>query len=185
MAKPGVPSSGNGEYAELPEMTFILCKINDKDDAPSISMKQFKEGEEAKEQLKVVFDAIYYLDDEGEKVDVQGSRIWFFGGVSLHEKAKLRGLAIATMPENTTLDVLTDEQAAAKDRAPNLYADFDTDELAGKYVWVIGEFKDAEKKYLKPTGFKRAKVKAQEAAKAPAAPKAEKAKKAASEDIEV
>ena len=173
MAKPGVPTAGGGDYTELPAMTFILCKINDKEDAPSISEKAFKD-EEPKPQLKVVFDAVYYLDDEGEKVDAQGSRVWFFGGVSLHEKAKLRPLALAVMPEDTTLDVLTDEQKAEPGRKPNLYADFDTDDLAGKYVWVIGDYPDPNnKQYLKPTGFKRVK-KAPEAAKAAEAPKAAK-----------
>lgn len=178
MAKPGVPTAGSGEFAELPEMTFIVCKINDTTDAPSIETKSFKEGEAPKPQLKVVFDALYYVDDEGDKVDVQGSRVWFFGGVSLHEKAKLRPLALAIMPEDTTLDVLTDEQKAAPGRKPNLFEDFDTDMLAGKYVQVIGTYPDPnDKKYLKPTGFKR--VKAQP--KAADAPKP--AKKLAPESI--
>lgn len=175
MAKPGVPGQG-GDYAPLPAMTFILAKVAEQ----SITMKAFKEGEKEKPQLSVIFDAISYKDEDDEKVDVSGSRIWFFGGVSLHEKAKLRPLALAVMPENTTTDVLTEEQKADPNRAPNLFEDFDTDMLDGKYVYVIGEL-NADG-YLKPTGFKRVKKQPQEAAPVAAAPKAEKAKKASDED---
>src|SRR5690242_14309928 len=127
MAKFGNPKQG-GDFEPLPEMTWILAKVAGGEDAPSIGPSKFKtdKGEE-KNQVTIIFDAVYYKDDEDEKIDVTGSRIWFYGGVSLHEKSKLRttGLAMALMPEDTTLDILTDEQAAEPGRKPNLYADFD------------------------------------------------------------
>lgn len=177
MAKPGVPSAGTGEYAPLPEMTFILCKIAE----TSIEMKAFKD-EEAKPQLKVVLDAVSYVDEDGDKIDASGSRVWFFGGVSLHEKAKLRPLALAVMPEDTTTDVLTDEQKADPKRKPNLFEDFDTDMLEGKYVYVIGTDPD-KTGYLKPTGWKRVKTQPKADAAAPA-PKADK-KKLADAAVEI
>lgn len=183
--KPGEPKSGSGDFTPLPSMTFILCKVAGGEDKPSIAPSKFEDEKKPgtyPDQLTVIFDAISYVDDEGDKIDASGSRIWFYGAPSLHEKAKLRALALAIMPEDTTVDVLTDGQAAAKDRKPNLFADFDTDMLEGKYVYVIGEAnKDG---YIKPSGFKR--VKKQPAAEAPAAaPKAEKKKAPASADLDI
>lgn len=177
MTKPGVPSAGSGEYTPLPEMTFVLCKIVEQ----STEMKAFKD-EEAKLQLKLVLDAVSYVDEDGDKIDASGSRVWFFGSISLHEKAKLRPLALAVMPEDTTLDVLTDEQKADPNRKPNLFEDFDTDMLEGKYVYVIGTLDGG---YLKPTGWKRVKNQPKAEAKAETAPKAESKKKLAAEAIEV
>lgn len=184
--KPGQPKSGDGNFDPLPGMTFILCRVAGGEDKPSVAPSKFENEKKPgtyDDQLTVIFEAISYVDEDGDKIDASGSRIWFYGAPSLHEKAKLRGLALAVMPENTTVDVLTDEQAAAKDRAPNLYADFDTDILEGKYVYVIGEpNKDG---YLKPTGFKR--VKKQPEAEAPKAAAEKPAKKLApkAEAIEV
>ena len=186
--KPGEPKSGSGDFTPLPSMTFILCKVAGGEDKPSIAPSKFENEKKPgtyDDQLTVIFDAVSYVDEDGDKIDASGSRIWFYGAPSLHEKAKLRGLALAVMPENTTLDVLTDEQAAAKDRAPNLFADFDTDMLEGKYVYVIGEAnKDG---YIKPTGFKRVKKQPEQAAAAPKAeaPKAEKKKAPASADLDI
>jgi hypothetical protein len=193
--QPGEPKSG-GDYPELPEMTFIKCKVAEDDDAPSIApntkFPDEKTGE-VKDQLTIILDAISYVDEDGDTIDVEGARIWVYSAVSLHEKANLRPLAVALMPENTTVTVLTAEEKAVEGRAPNLFEDFDTDDMAGKFVWVIGKYKadDTTHSYLKATGFKRYGTKkkpaeAQPAAKAAPAGKPAAAKKVAkAEEIDI
>jgi hypothetical protein len=143
LAAPGRPAEG-GDYAELPVMTPILCKIASAD----VEMgKPYTDASgkmgEPKQQVKVILDALSYVDDEGETVTLDDSRIWYYAGFSLHEKSKLRPLAQIVMPEGISEE--------------DLFDTFDTDMLVGKKLYVLGEYKpgDTDRQYIKVKGFKR------------------------------
>jgi hypothetical protein len=174
MAAPGAPSGG-GDFATLPEMTPILCKIASADlemGRPYTDPKTGKVGE-PKQQVKVIFDALSYLDDEGETIELDDSRIWLYAGFSLHEKSKLRPLADIIMPEGTSEE--------------ELFETFDTDMLVGKKVYVLGQFKpgDTARQYLKPTGYKRYKAASKAKVAKPAAKPAPAAEAADEDDLDV
>lgn len=118
-----------GEFVDLPEKEWLKCEITE---------AKIEEGEyqgKPRTQVKVTFEV---LDEE-----YLGSKLTYWAGFSLHEKSKLRPLA----------------EAVTGKTGDELYETFDTDDLVGKEVMVMGEThhykKDGEdRSILKPTIFK-------------------------------
>jgi hypothetical protein len=127
------------DFASLPAREPVLVTIKsshyETEDNPFAS----EENDEprTRDVVKVIFEA---LEDE-----YAGTRVWKTFTASIHEKSLLRPLIQAVHPRDLTLDELKA---------------FDTDDLEGKRLYIIGEYddkKDAEHKFLRPTGYIRLK----------------------------
>jgi hypothetical protein len=135
------------DFPELPTKTPVLCKIikskfvtepnpffgratgrKDKNDEDII------DENEDRDVIKIIFESV---EDETE-----GTRAWFNPTASINEKSNLRKLLDAmfeTDPDTKTLKA------------------FDTDDLEGMYVYIIGTYgpKDTDHKFLRPESFAR------------------------------
>ena len=135
------------DFVELPTKTPVLCRIikskfvtepnpffgratgrKDKNDEDII------DENEDRDVIKIIFESV---EDETE-----GTRAWFNPTASINEKANLRKLLDAmfeTDPDTKTLKA------------------FDTDDLEGMYVYIIGTYgpKDTDHKFLRPESFAR------------------------------
>jgi hypothetical protein len=135
------------DFPPLPTKTPVLCKIikskfvtepnpffgratgrKDKNDEDII------DENEDRDVIKIIFESV---EDETE-----GTRAWFNPTASINEKSNLRKLLDAmfeTDPDTKTLKA------------------FDTDDLEGMYVYIIGTYgpKDTDHKFLRPESFAR------------------------------
>lgn len=147
---PTIPYREGATFVKLPTSTPILCKVEEAEFVneanPFFGKKDAKgktDERKTRDVVKVVFKAI---EDE-----YWGAKIWKTFGASIHEQSALRPFIQAT-----ELKDLTTEELKA----------FNTDNLVGRYVAVIGTYDegDTEQKFLKPTSYVRAKKKDVEAA---------------------
>ncbi len=147
---PVIPYNPGVEFPKLPTSTPILCKVEEANfvnESNPFFGKADKTGKvderKTRDVVRVVFKSI---EDE-----YWGAKIWKTFGASIHEQSALRPFIQATEPK----DLTTEELKA-----------FNTDALVGRYVSVIGGYKegDTEQKFLTPTSYVRAKKKDVEAA---------------------
>jgi hypothetical protein len=129
------------DFPELPTKTPVLCKIVESEfvteDNPFYG-RENKDGKidenETRDVIKIVFKSI--------EEETEGTKVWFNPSASINEKSNLRKLLDAmfeTDPDKATLEA------------------FDTDDLVGMYVYVIGTYgpKDTDHKFLRPESFAR------------------------------
>jgi hypothetical protein len=130
---PKIPPPTGGDYPELPEQEWFEVEILSID--PYLDEKFPNKDGTPKPSFEFVFAAI---DEKyaGSKVWARGSQSW----AVKPEASNLRKITQATFPAD-----LTDEE---------LY-EVDTDDLVGKRLLLMGEFKDGDRRYLKPTAYKR------------------------------
>jgi hypothetical protein len=140
-----------GEFVALPELEWLKFEITE---------AVIEEGEyqgKPRTQVKVTLECV--------EDDYEGGRMTYWAGFSLHEKSKLTPLA----------------EAVTGLSGDALIESFDTDDLVGKKVMVIGKNVivkaktpgDEDRTFLKPTMFKAV------GRKGAAATQAEKAQAAA------
>jgi len=151
---PKIPPPTGGDYPELPEKEWIEVSI--------LSIEPFDDTKfpnrdgSPRARFEIVF--------EPTDPDLSASHIWAYAGRSWHEKSNLRAIAQATFSKD-----LPDEELF----------EVDTDDLKNKVLLVMGKYdttKDPDKKFLKPTEYKRVAKGAKAAAKPAAKAEAKKAK---------
>jgi hypothetical protein len=147
---PTIPYNPGVEFPKLPTSTPILCQVEEANfvnEPNPFFGKADAQGKiderKTRDVVRVVFKSI---EDE-----YWGAKIWKTFGASIHEQSALRPFIQATEPKDLTTEELKT---------------FNTDSLVGRYVAVIGGYKegDAEQKFLKPTSYVRAKKKDVDAA---------------------
>lgn len=128
------------DFKSLPEREPVLVVIKsssyETEDNPFAN--EDNDEPRTRDVVKIIFEA---LEEE-----YAGTRAWQTFSASIHEKSKLRPLIQAVHAKDLTLDELKQ---------------FDTDDLEGKRLYIIGEYnttKDPEKKFLRPTGYIRLKA---------------------------
>lgn len=163
-----VPPPTAGDYPELPEKEWFEVEVVSVE--PYMDEKFPNKDGSPKASFEFIFVAV--------AEELQGSKIWARGSQSW-----------ASKPEASNLRKITQATFTADLPDEELY-EVDTDHLVGKHLLLMGEYKDGDRRYLKPTDYKRlAKAKASAtqtrttSKPAPAAKPA--AKKEASDDIDI
>jgi hypothetical protein len=128
------------DFASLPAREPVLVVIKKSDFATEDNPFANEENDEprTRDVVKIIFEA---LDEE-----YAGTRVWKTFTASIHEKSLLRPLIQAASDHELSLDELKA---------------FDTDDLEGRRLYIIGEYddkKDPEHKFLRPTGYVRLKA---------------------------
>jgi hypothetical protein len=145
---PKIPPPSGGDYPELPEKDWFEVEI--KSIEPYLDEKFPNKDGSPKPSFEFIFVATAE-EYAGSKVWARGSQSW----ASKPESSNLRKITQASFPAD-----LADEELF----------EVDTDDLIGKHLLLMGEYKDGDRRYLKPTDYKRLPV-GKTAARAAAKPK--------------
>ncbi len=131
-----IPYKGAAEFPKLPTHTPILVRVME---ANFANEKNPFAGDGEPETRDVINFVLECVDDQFWK-----ARVWDKMSASIHERSHLRPFIQACHPADLTLEQLKS---------------FDTDDLVGKQVMVVGEYdtsRDPEQKWLRPKSYLRA-----------------------------
>jgi hypothetical protein len=153
--KPGAPRSG--DFPELPELEPIHVTLS-KPEVFSDTKFPNKDGS-PRVRLQIVMTPV--------AEEYEDARIWAFVTPSFHEKAGNGTVGLRQIVEAVRGKRFTE------DNIEDLY-EFDTDDLEGAELMVLGQYKGEDRSYLRPTAYKPVKkAGAKATTKAAPAPKPE------------
>jgi hypothetical protein len=128
---PKIPPPASGDYPELPEKEWFEVEI--KSIEAFLDTRFPKEDGTPKPSFRFIFEAV--------AEELTGSRVWGKSSQSWDERSNLYKIAQATFDAQQPNEVIYELEIP--------------EDLEGKTLLLMGEYKSEDRKYLTPTDYKR------------------------------